>query len=98
MRVDQQLHGFLDRGRLMPNSSLNLPSAASRSSGSIGSRKTSSGIFQCRQAPLRRGAMLLTGTSRANGLPARAITRSEEHTSELQSHVNLVCRLLLEKK
>src|SRR5438477_8548943 len=28
----------------------------------------------------------------------RAAQRSEEHTSELQSHVNLVCRLLLEKK
>src|SRR5690242_13531662 len=27
-----------------------------------------------------------------------AAPRSEEHTSELQSHVNLVCRLLLEKK
>src|SRR5690242_21477631 len=26
------------------------------------------------------------------------LLRSEEHTSELQSHVNLVCRLLLEKK
>src|SRR5690242_20894797 len=26
------------------------------------------------------------------------LKRSEEHTSELQSHVNLVCRLLLEKK
>src|SRR5260370_15737745 len=26
------------------------------------------------------------------------LTRSEEHTSELQSHLNLVCRLLLEKK
>src|SRR5690242_20866399 len=26
------------------------------------------------------------------------LARSEEHTSELQSHVNLVCRLLLEKK
>src|SRR5438477_9247946 len=26
------------------------------------------------------------------------VSRSEEHTSELQSHVNLVCRLLLEKK
>src|SRR5690242_21821302 len=26
------------------------------------------------------------------------MARSEEHTSELQSHVNLVCRLLLEKK
>src|SRR5438132_5626205 len=29
---------------------------------------------------------------------ARARTRSEEHTSELQSHSDLVCRLLLEKK
>src|SRR5437773_9023479 len=28
----------------------------------------------------------------------RPITRSEEHTSELQSHHDLVCRLLLEKK
>src|SRR5260370_3427956 len=27
-----------------------------------------------------------------------AAHRSEEHTSELQSHLNLVCRLLLEKK
>src|SRR5260370_2042472 len=26
-----------------------------------------------------------------------AVARSEEHTSELQSHLNLVCRLLLEK-
>src|SRR5260370_19978862 len=26
------------------------------------------------------------------------MSRSEEHTSELQSHLNLVCRLLLEKK
>src|SRR4051812_49830823 len=30
--------------------------------------------------------------------PDRFLRRSEEHTSELQSHVNLVCRLLLEKK
>src|SRR5260370_5213207 len=34
------------------------------------------------------------GGSRRPGRPAR----SEEHTSELQSHLNLVCRLLLEKK
>src|SRR5260370_25206264 len=27
-----------------------------------------------------------------------AVSRSEEHTSELQSHLNLVCPLLLEKK
>src|SRR5260221_6573155 len=30
--------------------------------------------------------------------PARRSWRSEEHTSELQSHSDLVCRLLLEKK
>src|SRR5260370_29176159 len=35
--------------------------------------------------------------TRARG-PARVFFRSEEHTSELQSHLNLVCRLLLEKK
>src|SRR5690606_40021697 len=32
------------------------------------------------------------------GLQRRAGCRSEEHTSELQSRENLVCRLLLEKK
>src|SRR4051812_49897389 len=31
-------------------------------------------------------------------LSGDGVARSEEHTSELQSHVNLVCRLLLEKK
>src|SRR5436190_17552072 len=38
---------------------------------------------------------------RAHGDPGIATspcTRSEEHTSELQSHSDLVCRLLLEKK
>src|SRR4051812_49957549 len=36
-------------------------------------------------------------SSSRGGCP-RSNQRSEEHTSELQSHVNLVCRLLLEKK
>src|SRR5437773_3597921 len=36
-------------------------------------------------------------SSRSRGSPGRA-GRSEEHTSELQSHHDLVCRLLLEKK
>src|SRR3954463_8964350 len=31
-------------------------------------------------------------------LEFRRVLRSEEHTSELQSHDNIVCRLLLEKK
>src|SRR4051812_49887340 len=34
----------------------------------------------------------------AGSTRGRRRLRSEEHTSELQSHVNLVCRLLLEKK
>src|SRR4051812_49695405 len=39
------------------------------------------------------------GLQRSCGLrEGRPPGRSEEHTSELQSHVNLVCRLLLEKK
>src|SRR2546426_5043850 len=38
------------------------------------------------------------GTIRCDDDPMRARHRSEEHTSELQSPCNLVCRLLLEKK
>src|SRR2546430_5999671 len=34
----------------------------------------------------------------SSGLSTTALDRSEEHTSELQSQSNLVCRLLLEKK
>src|SRR2546427_9225952 len=34
----------------------------------------------------------------ANGVVGVRVARSEEHTSELQSQSNLVCRLLLEKK
>src|SRR5260370_15685955 len=46
------------------------------------------------QVPLEvRDLPPVTGKSRDLDLP-----RSEEHTSELQSHLNLVCRLLLEKK
>src|SRR2546426_7579032 len=37
-------------------------------------------------------------SAHAGRAPADAAQRSEEHTSELQSPCNLVCRLLLEKK
>src|SRR3989442_4054432 len=40
------------------------------------------------------GADLVLGSRYLNG----KVTRSEEHTSELQSRPHLVCRLLLEKK
>src|SRR5438132_10231155 len=42
---------------------------------------------------------LFAGTQHTPGsLPPPDADRSEEHTSELQSHSDLVCRLLLEKK
>src|SRR2546429_3970709 len=39
-----------------------------------------------------------SSTSRATPMRASSRMRSEEHTSELQSRLHLVCRLLLEKK
>src|SRR2546427_4420059 len=42
--------------------------------------------------PVQSGGTLL------QQYPEHALLRSEEHTSELQSQSNLVCRLLLEKK
>src|SRR2546422_2898298 len=49
----------------------------------------------------RDEARLRTGKTTAHDLreaSSLAFTRSEEHTSELQSRLHLVCRLLLEKK
>src|SRR5260370_14655266 len=47
-----------------------------------------------KRAAISPRASMLAAAARALGLSRR----SEEHTSELQSHLNLVCRLLLEKK
>src|SRR5256885_15780224 len=44
------------------------------------------------------GGRSLSGAGRGHGPRAVELHRSEEHTSELQSPCNLVCRLLLEKK
>src|SRR5260370_40177779 len=49
--------------------------------------------------PSRRERSGLARTNYATSARAKEeVLRSEEHTSELQSHLNLVCRLLLEKK
>src|SRR5690606_15849034 len=44
------------------------------------------------------GPSLTEAVARRGPLSETAVLRSEEHTSELQSRENLVCRLLLEKK
>src|SRR5690242_9495195 len=52
--------------------------------------------------PLAGGAdwskftVVAPGDLNADAVPDLILRRSEEHTSELQSHVNLVCRLLLD--
>src|SRR2546422_1775344 len=47
--------------------------------------------------PLNLVGILVPG-ERVPAVSGKLVTRSEEHTSELQSRLHLVCRLLLEKK
>src|SRR2546421_6492781 len=59
-----------------------------------GSRRAAERVLP--SSRLRRGRWQLAALGR--GPPAPSKTRSEEHTSELQSRSDIVCRLLLEKK
>src|SRR5438477_9223119 len=54
-------------------------------------------LFRSLTLEVRRQHLLRHPLLGARGLQI-ARERSEEHTSELQSHVNVVCRLLVEKK
>src|SRR4051812_49566131 len=53
------------------------------------------GVADLRARPFRPSRLQRRRSIRA---ATAGMARSEEHTSELQSHVNIVCRLLLEKK
>src|SRR5438034_2347777 len=54
---------------------------------------------RCAPYGVRRARHRSVSTTRKGRPPGpRSQARSEEHTSELQSHSDLVCRLLLEKK
>src|SRR6266550_7564827 len=58
-------------------------------------------LFRSRRRPAWRGCRWRSACCASPGLlPIRTpiTARSEEHTSELQSRLHLVCRLLLEKK
>src|SRR5206468_4790607 len=91
--------------RAPPHAALSVvPSAAPTNASSripwvlvIGSRKNSQGYGSSRstlQAPRR----VVDRSRRDRPPPGARRARSEEHTSELQSRSDLVCRLLLEKK
>src|SRR5260370_25865160 len=55
-------------------------------------------VLDCEAADLDV-AVEAAGSAQREAAPSGHVAvRSEDHTSELQSHLNLVCRLLLEKK
>src|SRR5207237_10920440 len=63
------------------------------------SRRDENAVGSCPRLAKRLPFPGLAIDKAAAGAPnRRQEMRSEEHTSELQSHLNLVCRLLLEKK
>src|SRR5438093_8014890 len=73
---------------------------SSRSSGELATSSIVSwNLESCVAVVLPTSGMASAKNQRESGMVrARSIARSEEHTSELQSLTNLVCRLLLEKK
>src|SRR5436309_16032201 len=76
-----------------------LHSFPTRRSSDLGVPREAQFILQKRQSLSRRDPQLpLDQVEPGNHLGDRVLDRSEEHTSELQSRENLVCRLLLEKK
>src|SRR5260370_14078743 len=55
-------------------------------------------LFRSSSSTAPASATSATACCGIGGSSPKRAWRSEEHTSELQSHLNLVCRLLLEKK
>src|SRR5688572_32769617 len=77
------------RSTLFPYTTLFRSARARRRAAGAPRRSSASRTHAARGAPVR--------AENQSNTPARR-ARSEEHTSELQSQSNLVCRLLLEKK
>src|SRR5437773_9094181 len=92
------------RSTLFPYTTLFRSAAARRQRGVYHARERQSLKTRTRKAVMMFNrskawaAVLLAAVFVAGGAAGWGIARSEEHTSELQSHHDLVCRLLLEKK
>src|SRR5206468_11427625 len=75
-----------------------LPISISRSPCAISSRRVSVSVRRSRNARAAPRLRARSTSARLASSSAAVNRRSEEHTSELQSRSELVCRLLLEKK
>src|SRR5260370_27064903 len=84
----------LSRSAIVTTAALYHPRRGRRRDADAPRRRRASGR---RAGPPRRPAEHARMVAGRPPRPRRR-ARSEEHTSELQSHLNLVCRLLLEKK
>src|SRR2546422_4200050 len=87
-------------GRTLPTAPTNWPTSTRLpdhwTSSQDGARRPAFVTIVRSQRPVTAGR---TGSWATRGIDSRhVVTRSEEHTSELQSRLHLVCRLLLEKK
>src|SRR5260370_4998684 len=91
--------GYVSEGLWVGHGFCIVQTTASRGVGGPRPRKCCEPAWPGSSGPRRPGSAL--AIPRRLPLPERGRPpgpRSEEHTSELQSHLNLVCRLLLEKK
>src|SRR5438034_5659189 len=88
------------RSTLFPYTTLFRSQARSRSSRALSIELSSASVSRAARCSIRACAREARRSYRARRQSNWTLTdsRSEEHTSELQSHSDLVCRLLLEKK
>src|SRR5687768_17631837 len=93
------LHRRPQRSTLFPYTTLFRSAAADAAGGGRGgcAGRHGVGLGPDVRVPVRGRRRRIAGGGRAVGR-GRVPDRSEEHTSELQSRLHLVCRLLLEKK
>src|SRR5690625_5762775 len=85
---------MFDQSRITPSGEGALPARAGGAALDVGQAPPA----DQRLGEVGQQLLRMACTHPAHSLRRRADTRSEEHTSELQSRGHLVCRLLLEKK
>src|SRR5438034_4710229 len=86
------------RVRRVSSHAIRSTSRRTRSARRVMSSRLPIGVATTKNVPLRLRRLLLRFRDEQRPLVEAQEQRSEEHTSELQSHSDLVCRLLLEKK
>src|SRR5215211_2325811 len=99
--VHPHTFGFLNHGPRVPRTGgkrHNTARASLAVMGNGGKSLAARGTYSLPEELARHASRKWFASDQLRGACREAGERSEEHTSELQSHSDLVCRLLLEKK